>query len=243
MIPTLQKGNTHKILRHAAGAAAQDDAGFRFFAWVGRDTKPGRFGRMWASAPTAPFGIGTNKEFGIPSRSAGLVVVVAAAMVATGVTLFMVMMTAGVALFVVVMATGVALFMVMMTAGVALFMVVMTAGGIGVKIQAAFCQGQGGFVRIAGNAAVNLNIRILQGKPGAAADAAADQGADTQRFQEPGQGAVAAAGGGNHLLGNDLAALHGVDLKGGGVAEVLEHLAGFVGNCNFHGFSSKIKTC
>ena len=175
-------------------------------------------------------------------------------MVAAGVTLFVVMMTAGVALFVVMVATGVALFVVMVAAGVTLFMVVMAAGmafavvvmaagGIGVKIQAAFCQGQGGFVRIAGNAAVNLNIRILQGKPGAAADAAADQGADTQVLQEPGQGAMAAAGSGNHLLGNNLAALHGVDLKGGGVAEVLEHLAGFVGNCNFHGFSSKIKTC
>ena len=61
-------------------------------------------------------------------------------MVATGVTLFMVMMAAGVTLFV-----------VMMAAGVAFAVVMMAAGGIGVIVQAAFCQGQGGFVRIAGN--------------------------------------------------------------------------------------------
>ena len=40
---TFRKGITHKILRHAAVAAAQDDAGLRLFSWIDRGSKPGRF--------------------------------------------------------------------------------------------------------------------------------------------------------------------------------------------------------
>ena len=89
-------------------------------------------------------------------------------------------------------------------------------------------------VRVALRAGAELDAPLLQGGLGAAADAAADQHVDPLLVQEFCQGAVAAAVGADDLRSEDPAVFHLIDLKGLGMAEVLEDLAVFVGHCDFH---------
>lgn len=72
--------------------------------------------------------------------------------------------------------------------------------------------------------------QLCQGLLGSRADAAAEEDADAQAPQEAGQGAVALAGGGEDHGEAHLAVGDVVNLKGRGLAKMLENLAVFVGN-------------
>ena len=63
------------------------------------------------------------------------------------------------------------------------------------------------------------------------ANAAADQGIHPLGLQKARQGTVAGTVGIHHLGRGHLAVLHLINFKLGCVAEVLEHLAVFVSNC------------
>ena len=89
-------------------------------------------------------------------------------------------------------------------------------------------------LRFAADAAVELDTGLRQCHLGTAADAAADQGIHALLHQEARQRAVAAAVGVHHFLPDDLAVRHFIDLELLRVAEVLENLTVFIGNCNFH---------
>jgi len=80
------------------------------------------------------------------------------------------------------------------------------------------------------NSARDANGRLLC----AAADAAADERVHAVLHQEARQRAVAAAIGVDHFGGDDPVTVDLIDLELLGVAKVLEDLAVFVGNCNFH---------
>ena len=129
---------------------------------------------------------------------------------------------------VLVLAAGVA------AAVVALFPVVVAALGVGIKGQLARQQIGHLAVRIAGDAGIELDAGFRQSGAGAAADAAADQGIHAVALEEARQGAVAAANGADHLGGDHLAVLHFIELELFTVAEVLKHLAVFIGYCEFH---------
>lgn len=113
-------------------------------------------------------------------------------------------------------------------------LVVVAALGVGVKGQLALQQIGHFAVRIAGDAGVELDTRLGQRGAGTAADTAADQSVHTVPLEEARQSAVAAAHGADHLGGDHLAVLDLIELKLFTVAEVLEHLAVFVGYCEFH---------
>ena len=113
-------------------------------------------------------------------------------------------------------------------------LVVVAALGVGVKGQLARQQVGHLAVRITGDAGVELNARLGQSGAGAAADAAADQGVHPVALEKTGQSAVAAADGTDHLGGDYLSVLDLIELKLFTVAEVLEHLAVFIGYCKFH---------
>ena len=120
--------------------------------------------------------------------------VVAAAVMAAGMALatVMVMVTAA------MVAAGMALAMVM---------VMVIAPDIGIIGQLAGQQRFHSRVCIAGNSAVELDLRGIQGHPGAGANAAADQDLCAQGVQDSGQGAMAAADDIHDPGGNDLALL------------------------------------
>ena len=69
---------------------------------------------------------------------------------------------------------------------------------------------------------------------GAAANAAADEGIHALGLQKARQGPVAGAVGIHHLRGGHPALLGLINFELGRVAEVLEHLAVFIGYCDFH---------
>ena len=112
--------------------------------------------------------------------------------------------------------------------------IVVAATGIGIIIQGVCQEAFHSLVCVAGAAAVDGNTGIRQGKPGAAADAAANQDIDTLLGQQTSQCAVAAAVGVDHLGGQDFSILSLVELEGGGMAKMLEDVSGLIGNCDFH---------
>ena len=113
-------------------------------------------------------------------------------------------------------------------------MVVMAAAGVGIVVQGAAEEQFHSLVRVTGYASVNGNAGFHQSIAGTAADAAADQHVDALLTQQTGQSTVAAAIGVQNLGGNNLALSHFIDLELGGVAEVLEDVAVFISNCDFH---------
>ena len=112
------------------------------------------------------------------------------------------------------------------------------AVGGGVVLQQARQQGAGRSVGFAAHAAVQADVRGRQGALGPLADAAAHQHVHLQGAEQPGQRAVALALGVHDLAGGDGLPVGVVDLKLLGVAEVLEHLTVFVGNCDSHNLFS-----
>ena len=95
-----------------------------------------------------------------------------------------------------------------------------------------------GLVGAAGDPAVQLDARLGQGCFGAAANAAADEGVHALGLQKARQGPVAGAVGIHYLRGKHPALLSLINFELGRVAEVLEHLAVFIGHCDFHKNSS-----
>ena len=119
-------------------------------------------------------------------------------------------------------------------AGMPLFMVVVVAMGIRV-IDQTTCQIICYYVvRIAGNAAKQLDACLSQCGLRTGTDAAAENDVDSMLEQEADQCAVALPVGGNDLTAEDAAVFDFIELELRGMAEVLKHLPVFVRNCDFH---------
>ena len=121
-----------------------------------------------------------------------------------------------------------------LAAAVIVVMAVVVAMNVGVIAEGAAQQGLHRLVGRAGHPAEQADARLGQGRLGAAADAAADQDVCLHLAQQPGQSAVALAVGAHHLAGDHLAVFHLIELELRGMAEMLEHLAVLIGNCDFH---------
>ena len=118
-------------------------------------------------------------------------------------------------------------------AGVVLSVVVVAGGHLG-KLESA-CQQLGDTrISVAGAAGVQLDACLCQSHLGTAADAAADEAVYPVGSQEARQGAMAAAVGVHYLGGDYGAVFHIVELELSRMAEVLEDLSVFIGNCDFH---------
>ena len=123
------------------------------------------------------------------------------------------------------------------TAGVTCFavlMVVVVAVNIGIVTQVIAEQGVYSCICITLNAAVELDARFGQRCLRSAADASANQSVHTVLHQKACQCAMAAAVGVNDFRMNDLAIRSFIKLELLGMAEMLENLTVFIGNCNFH---------
>lgn len=117
-------------------------------------------------------------------------------------------------------------------------LVVMIAGHIAVHGQSALQQLLHHCVGAAGRACVYRDARLGQRLARAAADAAADQHLHTLGLQKARQRTVALAIGVHHLAAGDLLALGLIQLELLGVAKVLEYVAVFVSNRDFHSSST-----
>ena len=124
----------------------------------------------------------------------------------------------------------------MVAAGMALavVMVVMIAAYVGIVSQLPCQECLHRFVRITGNAAVNLNTGTCQRHLRATADAAANQNLRAHAAQQACQSAVAAAAGIIDLGGYDLAVLNLINLKLGGMSKMLEDFPLPISNRDFH---------
>ena len=124
----------------------------------------------------------------------------------------------------------------MLAAGVAALavgVVVMITADIGIVCKCACQQGVHRRVRLAADAAVELDTGLRQCHLGTAADTAANQGIHAPLHQKSRQCAVAAAVGVHHFLPDDLAVCHLIELELLRVAEVLKDLTVFISNCDF----------
>ena len=117
---------------------------------------------------------------------------------------------------------------------VAVCMVMMVAVHVGIKGESPRQQGCYGFVCRTLHAAVQSDAGLGQGHLRAAADAAADQRIDALSLQKSSQRAVAAAHRVDDFCTDDCTVFYFVNLKLFRVAEMLENLALFICNCNFH---------
>ena len=117
---------------------------------------------------------------------------------------------------------------------VAVCMVMMVAVHVGIKGKRSCQQGRYGFVCRTLYAAVQGDAGLSQSHLRAAADAAADQRIDALSLQKSGQRAVAAAHRVDDFCTDDCTVFYFVNLKLFRMAEMLENLALFICNCNFH---------
>ena len=90
------------------------------------------------------------------------------------------------------------------------------------------------FVARAGNTAAQRDACLCKCHLCAAANTAADQKLRTEILEKRGKRAVSAAVGVINLCGNNISVFHFIELEFRCVAEMLEDLAVFVCNCNFH---------
>ena len=127
----------------------------------------------------------------------------------------------------------------MVAAGMALavVMVMVIAADIGIVSQLPCQECLHRFVRITGNAAVNLNAGACQSHLRATADAAANQDLRAHAAQQSCQSAVAAAAGIVDLSGKNLAVLDLVNLKLRGVSKMLEDFPLPISNRDFHNYT------
>ena len=121
---------------------------------------------------------------------------------------------------------------VMLSAGMLVCM--MAAAYFRIIIQVSAYETAYRFICIPAYAAEQLNSGGCKCCLGSAADTAANQGIHAPLHQEASQRAVAAAVGVHHFLPDDLAVRHFIELELLRVAEVLENLTVFIGNCDFH---------
>ena len=118
------------------------------------------------------------------------------------------------------------------------FSMMMAALHIGIVGQPVFQQSGYRLICIPGDAAVKPDPSLIESHPGTAADAAANQGIRLETGKNPSQGTVPLSVGVYHPGADNLIAFHIVNLKLGGVTEVLIDFSLFVSNCNSHGMFS-----
>lgn len=136
---------------------------------------------------------------------------------------------------IVVMAAAAVVVIVIMlvaAAAVIMMMIVVITVGAGVLRKDAGQQLGNRFVRRAGDAGVERDISVIQRDLRAHADAAADERIHAELLEHTGEGAVSAAGDRHDALGH-LAVFDFINLELLRMAEVLEDLTVFVGDCNF----------
>ena len=123
----------------------------------------------------------------------------------------------------------------MMTAGMsALAMLVVVVIAADIWIVGEFVGQQSVYRSISIAASVEPDTGFRQSHLSTASDAAADQRIDAMLHQKTGQRTVAAAIGVNDFGMSDFAIQDFVQLKLLRVAEMLENLSVFIGNCDFH---------
>lgn len=105
---------------------------------------------------------------------------------------------------------------------------------IGIKYQITGDQRLHCRIRIAGNAAIQLDTSSSQSHLGTASDTAADQHVRMEGCQNTSQRTVAAAIGIYNLRSDDLAVLYVIDLKPPGMSKMLEDISVFICNRNSH---------
>ena len=125
-----------------------------------------------------------------------------------------------------VVAAGVTSFAVRMV------MVIAVDVGVVAQISAEQCAHRG--VSVPADTAVELDARLGQCCLCTAADASADQSVHTVLHQEACQCAVTTAIGVNDFRMSDFAVRSFIKLELFGMAEMLKDLTVFIGNCNFH---------
>ena len=123
------------------------------------------------------------------------------------------------------------------TAGVtsfAVLVVMVVTVNIGIVAQTSVEQCAHRRISVPADTAVELDARFGECCLRTAADASADQSVYAVLHQKARQGTMAAAIGINDFRMNDLAIRSFIKLKLLGVAEMLENLTIFIGDCNFH---------
>ena len=149
-------------------------------------------------------------------------------------------LAAAVTLAVTVVSTAVTLAVTVVSAAVTLAMAfaVVTAHNVGVILKGAVNQRVYGFIGRTGNAAVKFAVKfyphICKGVLGACSYAAADESVHAQILEKSGKSAVAASGCVLNVGIGNFAVLNGINLEIFTVAEMLEHLAVFVGYSYLH---------
>ena len=128
--------------------------------------------------------------------------------------------------------------LLMMAAVMMLPFMVMVTSGLGILLQLSFGKSLGCLICIPLNTGIDLDACLGQGYLSSAANAAADQSLHLMLFEKNRQSAVTGAAGIHHSALISLAAFHLIHLELLGFAKVLEHLAVFIGYCDFHGESS-----
>ena len=125
----------------------------------------------------------------------------------------------------------------MLTAAMACFVVMVSAVDVRVKNQLAGQIVGHGAVGCAGKAAEQLDASLHQGNLRTGTDAAAEDDVCALLDEEAYQSTMALAVGGNDLGAQELAVFGLVELELGRAAKVMEDLAVFIGNCDFHNAS------
>ena len=119
-------------------------------------------------------------------------------------------------------------------AGMSIGVAVMAATGVGIVVELSSQQRCNGFVGITGGAGIQLNPRLRQCGPGAAADPAADQRIDLMLLQKVCQGAVTDPLGVNDLGAGHALTIGFIKFEAFTMSKVLVDPAVFIGNCDFH---------
>ena len=135
-----------------------------------------------------------------------------------------------------VLAAAVTLAVTVVSAAVTLAMAfaVVTAHNVGVILKGAVNQRVYGFIGRTGNAAVKFYSHVCKGVLRACSYAAADESVHAQIPEESGKSAVAASGCVLNVGIGNFTVLNGINLEILTVAEMLEHLAVFVGYSYLH---------
>lgn len=119
-------------------------------------------------------------------------------------------------------------------ASMVMIVVVVAAADAGVIVQLTHDERLHRLVCVTADTAKEPDAGLLQCHLCAATDAAADQGIYPLCLQKACQRTVSVTGGIYHLRRQNLAVLHFIDLKSGGMTKMLKNLSALIGYCNFH---------
>ena len=115
-----------------------------------------------------------------------------------------------------------------------MFSFVVAACDVRIILKLILQQGLHRLVCVSGSAGIEPDAGVCQSRPGAAADAAANQRVRPMIFQKASQRAVTAANRADDLRGLNLTVFYRIEFKIFTVAKVLEYLSVFICYCNFH---------